>query len=386
VRLEVLEGVFASAAVDAGTRHLLRWLAGERFSSVGTVLDVGCGYGPLGLWLAAARPDRWVTAVDRDARALEATTLGAAANGSQTRVEALGSLGYDALAGRTFDLVVSNIPAKVGPAALSHLLLDACHCVAPGGQVAVVVVDRLAAAVGALLDDPSIEVVERHPSRAYTAFVYRFVGVPAGASADAGFDRGAYRRGRESFRAGPLRWDADVSHDLAEFDTLSHGTLAALELVTAECTTDGAGTTVVVGVGQGHLALGLRQVGAGDVRLVDRDLLALRTSASNLAGQGDPPAQIVHAGRLRAEHLAAATLAVVALPEREPVAVTAAVLGAALAGLDPTAAVVLHGRTSDAQRVLELVPRHGARLEVTERRRVAGHTAARARRSVTPPA
>ena len=39
VALEVLEGVFASAGVDAGTRHLLRWLADERYAAARRVLD-----------------------------------------------------------------------------------------------------------------------------------------------------------------------------------------------------------------------------------------------------------------------------------------------------------------------------------------------------------
>jgi SAM-dependent methyltransferase len=392
VQLVVLEGVFSSAGVDAGTKHLLRWLATDRFASASSVLDVGCGYGPLGLWLAAARPDRQVTAVDRDARAVEATLAGAAANGLADRVHVAGSLGYDDVDTSTFDLVVSNVPAKVGPAALSHLLLDARPHVGAEGLVAVVVVDRLAGAVAAVLADPAVDVVERHPSRAYTAFVYRFTADPAGAGVGGGggFDRGVYRRGRAGFRAAAASWEADVSFDLPEYDTLSHGTLAAVELLAGERGegVPGSDITVVAGTGQGHLPLALRaQPRARDLplRLVDRDLLALRTAEANLLAVGGPPPAIAHAGRLRAEHLDGAVLAVVALPEREPVAVTAAVLGAALRELAAPPTLVVHGRTSDVQRVLELLARDGARADVIDRRRHAGHSAARATISVTPP-
>ncbi len=119
--------------------------------ALGSVLDVGCGYGPLALWLAVADADRTVVAVDRDARALEATTRGAAANGVADRVEVLGSLGYDEVGGRRFDLVTSNVPAKVGPAALRHLVArrpPPPHARRAGRPL--VVVDRLAEPVAEL--------------------------------------------------------------------------------------------------------------------------------------------------------------------------------------------------------------------------------------------
>jgi 16S rRNA G1207 methylase RsmC len=388
VELEVLEGTFSAAGVDVGTRHLLRWLAADRYAGVASVLDVGCGYGPLALWLAAAGPDRSVLAVDRDARAVEATTLGAARNGLAQRVRAQGGLGYDGLGEARFDLVVSNVPAKVGPAALAHLLLDAVHHLTPAGSVAVVVVDRLAGAVQSLLDDPSIEVLDARPAAGYTAFEYRFTGEPAGSSREPGFDRGVYRRDRRAFAAAGRRWDAEVSWSIPEFDGLSHGTEAVLE-VAADLGEQHEGPLVVGGVGQGHLPLALAGDGAaGAVRLVDRDLLALRTAAANLRARGGADVEVRHEGRWTPSAFAGASAVVVELPVREPVAATAAVLGPAVAAAGD-APVVLHGRAADVSRVLELVRRHGARLEEAGRHRVGGHVAVRTRvraSSATPPA
>lgn len=386
VELDVFEGVFSAAAVDAGTRHLLRWLAADRYEGVGTVLDLGCGYGPLGLWLAAAHPGTRVLAVDRDARALAATAAGAARNGLSGRVEVRGSLGYDDVApDERFDLVVSNIPAKVGPAALRHLLLGASRHLTDDGLAAVVVVDRLAGEVDEVLDAPSVEVLDRRPSKGYTAFEYRFdTGEPIADTG--GFDAGAYRRAQASFELGELRWGAEASFSLPEFDSIGHGTHAALELLTGRgAARPTAAPLAVVGVGQGHVPVALRVAGgAGDVRLVDRDLLALRTAARNLPG--DAPA-ILHAPAPTPEALDGAELVVVDLPEREPVAVTAAVLGSALAGA-AVGDVVVHGRSADLSRVLELLGRHGARVEVAARTRVGQHAAARGRvhrTRATPP-
>lgn len=373
VTLEVLEGTFASAGVDAGTRHLLRWLADERYQAATSVLDLGCGYGPLALWLAAAAPERQVLAVDRDARALAATALGARANGLDRRVEVRGSLGYDDIGDQRFDLMVSNIPAKVGSAALRHLLLDACHHLTEGGLVAVVVVDRLAAEVAEVLADGSVAIDAVRPSKTYTAFEYRFRATPVGSSAGSGFVRGVYGRGRGRFDAAGASWTADVAHSIPEFDELAHGTRAALELVGRPP----SGPVFVDGVGQGHLPLAVRAAGhRGGLRLVDRDLLALRQTAANLGGDGGPVA-VHHVARLLPEHVAGAVLAVIGLPEREPVAVTAAAVGEALRGSDVP--VVLHGRTTDVHRVLELLPRHGARLAVDREAKVGAHEAVAAR-------
>jgi 16S rRNA (guanine1207-N2)-methyltransferase len=370
IDLEVLEGTFASAGVDAGTRHLLRWLADERYAGVRSVLDLGCGYGPLALWLAAADPARRVLAVDRDARALAATALGVAANGT-AGVAARASLGYDDVGPDRVELIVSNVPAKIGSAALRHVVLDAHHHLVDGGRVALVVVERLADEVGELLADEAVELLAARPNRAYVSYEYSFRREPAGTSAAPGFGRGLYHRGRGSFRAGSLEWEADVAHSIAEFDELGHGTVAALEVLGRPP----SGPVVVDGVGQGHLPLAVRAAGhAGELHLVDRDLLALQVAAANL-GSG---ATSHHEPRLPAELVAGAGLTIVGLPEREPVAVTAAVAGPALAGA--SGPVLLHGRTTDVNRVLELLRRHGARLGVDREARVHGHRAVLARR------
>lgn len=367
VRLEVLEGLFATAGVDAGTTRLLRWLATDRYAGAGSVLDLGCGYGPLGLWLGAADPGRQVLAVDRDARALEATERGAGLNGLADRVVTAGSLGYDDVVDR-FDLIVSNLPAKVGANALAHLVLDSHHHLNPSGLAAVVVVDRLAATVAELLDDPAIDVLAVHPSREYAAFEYCFRSVPRGSSAEGGFEHGVYRRSRQAFAWRHLEWEADVSYSIPEFDTVGHGTAAALEVAPISAKE----AVAISGVGQGHLALALRAAGAGgSMRLVDRDLLALRTTDANLAAA----TEMRHVSRLRTGDLDGVELSIVRLPERSPVAVTAATLGIALAGAEDGCRVVIHGRSADVGRVLELLPRHGARVGVERRAKVGTHTA-----------
>ena len=365
IELVTGHGVFSAAGVDPGTAYLLRWLAdvpGRR------VLDVGCGYGPLALWLVAADPQRTAVAVDRDAVALECTAAGAAANAVADRVEVRASLGYDDLgADDRFDLVVSNVPAKVGPEALRHLLLDVWFHLEADGLVAVVVVDRLAREVGEVLADQAVEVQVQRANRGYATWQYRFRGPPAGATPGSGFDRGVYRRGRRRFEVGPTAWEATTSYTIPEFDTLGHSTEAAVELLAAHRI---EAPVAVVGVGQGHVAAALAPTA---VRLIDRDLLALRTAAENAGGD----VECHHVGR-PAGIVAGCGAAVVALPEKEPVTVTAGWLEPALVELGAGAPVVVHGRAVDVGRVVDRLG-----MVATDRRaRRAGVAAF----TVTPPA
>lgn len=383
VELVTGHGVFSAAAVDPGTRFLLRWLAeSPHVEGTRRVLDLGCGYGPFALWLAAADPARTVLAVDRDAGALACTRWGAEANGLAARVAVAPSLGYDDLDREDrFDLVVSNVPAKVGQAARSHLLFDSWWHLAPGGRVAVVVVDRLAGPVGeALAAEPAVEVLEHHANRGYACWIWRFRDRPSAAEPGAGFDRGAYRRGSGRFAAGRLAWSATTSTTIPEFDTLNRATVALARLLAAG---PPAGPVAVVGVGQGHGALALRAA-AGQpvpVRLVDRDLLALRTAAANLGGGAVEVRHTAHP----AEAVDGCRSAIVTLPEKEPVSLTADLLAPALTRLGPGATVLLAGRSVDVARVLELLARRGCPLEVQRRQAVAGHAAVRARATVAPP-
>jgi 16S rRNA (guanine1207-N2)-methyltransferase len=161
LELGVAQELFSSHEVDVGTRLLLRTLAGPEHASRRRVLDLGCGYGPLGLALRAAAADRVVHLVDRDALAVEYSRENAARN-RLDEVEVYGSLGYADVRGSGFDLIVSNIPAKAGPPVIEQLLLGGAGLLAPGGLVAVVVIAPLRASVTAVLEGaPEVEVVFR---------------------------------------------------------------------------------------------------------------------------------------------------------------------------------------------------------------------------------
>lgn len=115
-------GVFSADRVDRGTRVLLDHVPDP--PATGTLLDLGCGWGPIALALADAAPQATVLATDVNERALELTARNAARAGHANvrAVEASTLLGELRDAGTQVDLIWSNPPVRIGKAALHDLL------------------------------------------------------------------------------------------------------------------------------------------------------------------------------------------------------------------------------------------------------------------------
>jgi 16S rRNA (guanine1207-N2)-methyltransferase len=128
-------GVFAQGRLDIGTGVLLR----EEGPPVGAreVLDLGCGYGVIGLAVAVAVPEAQVTAVDVNERALLLARENAAQMGVSDRFRAMLPDEVDPTA--TYDEIWSNPPIRVGKDALHDLLLQWLPRLRPGGRAVMVV-------------------------------------------------------------------------------------------------------------------------------------------------------------------------------------------------------------------------------------------------------
>jgi len=132
-------GLFSPREIDEGSRLLL-----ERMEVRPTddCLDLGCGYGPIGLTLARLAPEGHTTLVDKDFVAIEYCRRNISANRIEN-AEALLSNGFDAIAERQFDVIASNIPAKVGNELMSLFFYDAHRQLRPGGRLYVVTINGL---------------------------------------------------------------------------------------------------------------------------------------------------------------------------------------------------------------------------------------------------
>lgn len=127
-------GVFARGRLDVGTAVLFRETEPP---APGRILDLGCGYGVIGLAVAVAVPGAVVTAVDVNERALLLARENAAALGVADRYDA--RLPADVDPGAAYDEIWSNPPIRIGKDALHALLLTWLPRLAPGGRAVMVV-------------------------------------------------------------------------------------------------------------------------------------------------------------------------------------------------------------------------------------------------------
>ncbi len=134
LELETDSGMFSPGRLDAGTRLLLDQAPPP--PAEGTFLDLGCGYGPLALVLAARSPAAQVWAVDVNRRALQLCARNAARAGlANIRCAAPDD---PAVPGR-LQLIWSNPPIRIGKQALHDLLGHWLARLAPGGAAYLVV-------------------------------------------------------------------------------------------------------------------------------------------------------------------------------------------------------------------------------------------------------
>jgi 16S rRNA (guanine1207-N2)-methyltransferase len=132
-------GLFSPRRIDDGTRLLLEH---AEVAVTDRCLDLGCGYGPIGLAFARKARDGHCTLVDKDFVAVEYSRRNAALNGLDN-VECLLSNGFAQIAHQRFDVVASNLPAKVGRELLYTYLLDAWDQLNPDGRLYVVTITGL---------------------------------------------------------------------------------------------------------------------------------------------------------------------------------------------------------------------------------------------------
>ncbi|WP_310526176.1 methyltransferase [Nocardioides sp.] len=127
-------GVFSRGHLDHATAVLFRELEPP---VQGQFLDLGCGYGAIGLAIARAVPLATVTAVDVNERALLLANENARAMGLDSRFVA--ALPAQIPSDMTFDEIWSNPPIRIGKAALHELLLLWLPRLRPDGRAIMVV-------------------------------------------------------------------------------------------------------------------------------------------------------------------------------------------------------------------------------------------------------
>ncbi len=139
LKIGIPHDVFSTQRIDEGTLLLLDHLPETNPSSI---LDMGCGYGALGLPIAAVYPEAKVEMVDRDLLAVAWSEKNALLN-SLNNVHAYGSLGFRNIQGK-YNWILCNVPARIGEPFIKNLIHLGCSKLNHGGELRVVVINDLA--------------------------------------------------------------------------------------------------------------------------------------------------------------------------------------------------------------------------------------------------
>ena len=126
-------GVFSKGELDFGTKLLI--LNALKLDIKGSVLDLGCGYGPIGIIVKKLR-NTDTTMVDINKRAVHLTKMNAKKN--NVSVNVIEGDGYENINGK-YDYIISNPPIRIGKKNLYKLLIDGKNYLSSNGEILIVV-------------------------------------------------------------------------------------------------------------------------------------------------------------------------------------------------------------------------------------------------------
>ncbi len=160
-------GVFARRGLDAGTRLLIETM---RVGPADRVLDLGCGYGAIGLVAARLAPRGRVWLIDANRRAAALAQANAVENGISNVRVVVGD-GAGAVRDGSIDLVVTNPPIRAGRHVVETFLDDTWRVLRPGGRFYLVArTAQGAKTIGRLIADRFAEVRQAAIAHGYRVY------------------------------------------------------------------------------------------------------------------------------------------------------------------------------------------------------------------------
>ncbi|MFD1864769.1 class I SAM-dependent methyltransferase [Planococcus chinensis] len=129
-------GVFSKGEIDFGSRLLIEAFEDSELS--GPILDVGCGYGPIGMAIAKTFPHKEVHMVDVNTRALELARKNTEKNGVGN-VRIYESDGLGSVEEEGFSSILTNPPIRAGKETIFRFYEEAYTKLEQGGSLWVVI-------------------------------------------------------------------------------------------------------------------------------------------------------------------------------------------------------------------------------------------------------
>jgi len=264
--------LFSFAKVDEGTKELLNSLRKNLKLNYENVLDLGCGYGPIGIFIKKKYANSNVLCTDRDSLAVEFSGHNAKLNNVKINSEPF--LDFENIKEK-FSLILTNFPAKLEKEGLEYFISRSSEFLEKEGTLALVIVKELEIFMEEILKNENIKVSFRQKTKNY--FVYHLTFeeiIKTGKS--------PYIQNEITFNIENNIYPILTSNALQEFDTPHFITELIMEkLLKKEF--NKYKNILVINPGQGFLPLAVVHNCSRDkIILVSRDLLQLKLSEENL--------------------------------------------------------------------------------------------------------
>ncbi|MDF2676738.1 MAG: class SAM-dependent methyltransferase [Bacillota bacterium] len=130
--------VFSKNGLDFGSMLLIETVINENKNFNGNILDMGCGYGPIGVILANLIKQSKITMADVNERALELCAMNAKENNVENKIKIINSSAYENI-NDNYDMIVTNPPIRAGKEVVFSFYDGAYEHLNIGGKLYVVI-------------------------------------------------------------------------------------------------------------------------------------------------------------------------------------------------------------------------------------------------------
>lgn len=130
--------VFSKKGVDFGSMLLIETILNENKDFCKSILDLGCGYGPLGVIAAKTLKNSFVTMCDVNERALELSMMNAKENKVDDRIRIIASSAFENIKDN-YDIIMTNPPIRAGKDLIFSFYEGAYKHLNRGGKLYVVI-------------------------------------------------------------------------------------------------------------------------------------------------------------------------------------------------------------------------------------------------------
>jgi len=135
--------VFSKRRVDSGTRLLIETMV---LPETGCILDIGCGYGAVGITVAKLNPKLHVVMTDVNARAVRLAKKNMALN-RVANIEVRYGFFYEPVEDLKFNSVLSNPPVSAGMETVKSIVVGAHSVMMGGGSFQMVIRSKIGAKI-----------------------------------------------------------------------------------------------------------------------------------------------------------------------------------------------------------------------------------------------